>query len=529
MNKKEKSIRIKEIISVFLKHGIEKKAKMLKNPKEIRLALEELGSTFVKIGQILSTRPDLLPEDFISEFQKLQDAVKQESSEEIIKIIESEMNSSIEELFIHFDEEPIASASMAQVHKAKTKEGLEVVVKVQRPGIREKMLGDISILRDIAKITSLTFHDTTVNLTDVVEELWNSANDELDFIKEADNIMLFAVNNNGVNYIRVPKVFKEFTTSKVITMEYIDGVKISNCLGLEKQGYDLEDIAKKLIQNYFKQVFEDGFFHGDPHPGNILINMRKIVYIDFGIMGVMDENTREKFMEFLYGIAMMDLWTITESVMKIGVINGKVDKNKLYEDIREIYNKYIDSTLENLNIAEMIDEVFKVCKRNYISMPRDMVILLKGVMTLEGLITTINPKISMIDIIIPYVKDQIINKKDFKKEINDDLITLAVAYKSIIKFPSLINDLMKNLNTGKIKVQMEYSDLEKIINDSNKIANRLIWGIVVSAMLISSALIVKTGFIPSVVDASELGFIGYGLSAILGVWLLVSIIKSGKL
>lgn len=529
MNKKDKNSRVKEIIAVFLKHGITKGTKILQNPEEIRIALEELGPTFVKIGQILSTRPDLLPEDFINEFKKLQDDVKPEKSDEIIRIIEDEFNDDIDNIFISFDREPMASASMAQVHKAIIKDGDEVVVKVQRPNIRERMLEDISILRSIAKITTLTFHDYAINLNDVIDELWDSANNELDFIKESNNVELFYQNNRDVNCIKVPKVFKEYTTSKVITMEYIDGIKISNCDELDDKGYDLEDIAKKLVQNYFKQVFEDGYFHGDPHPGNILINDRKIAYIDFGMMGYISKSMRTKFMQFISGIAMRDIWEMTESVIRIGIIKGKLDKNKLYGDISEIYSRYIDESLGDINIAEMMNEVFKVCKKNSIVMPKDMVMLLKAIMTLEGLLTIIAPSISVMDVVIPYIKSQIASQQDLKKGILDDAENMLIAYKNLLKIPSMINNLIKNLNSGKIKVQMEYADLEKIINDSNRIANRVIWGIVVAAMLISSALIVRAGFVPDIIGVSHLGFIGYALSGILGIWLLISIIKSGKI
>lgn len=524
MGKNNRKSRLKEIIEVFLKNGIHNKSKILQNPVAIRKALEELGPTFVKIGQILSTRPDLLPKEFINEFKKLQDNVKPENIEVILGILEEEFNEDLDNIFYSFEKEPIASASIAQVHIAILPTGERVVVKVQRPGIREKMLGDIAILKKLIKIVNLTFKDTRININDVLDELWNSANNEMDFLKEADNIEKFLENNRDVKFITSPIVYKEYTTNKVLTMEYVDGIKISRCDDLIKAGYDLQEISEKLIINYLKQVFDDGFFHGDPHPGNILINGTKIAYIDFGVMGSISKSMQSKFVEFLYGVATKDIWMMTEAILKIGIFKDNINKNILYQDIDNIYNKYVEATLEEINLSEMISEVLIICKKNSITIPRDMVILMKGIMTLEGLIAVISPKISLLDIAALYGRDRIINKKFINEELQSIIKDILLSYKDIVKIPTSLNRLIQNINSSKIKVQMEYTDLKNTTESLNKMVNKLVLGMIIAALILSSALVIRVD-IGSIINWSSLGFLGYTVCGVLAIYLIKLVMK----
>lgn len=273
--------RLREIVSVFVKHGIKNE---LSNPKQLRLALEELGPSFIKIGQILSTRADILPMEFITELQNLQDNVKPEDFKVMKEVIESGLNRPIDEVFMEFDEKPIASASLAEVFKARLKTGERVAVKVQRPFVKEKMLSDIRILKKLAPFINLTSPTKEIiDIREIVDELSDATIKELNFLKEMDNIVRFSENNKHIKYLTCPKVYKEYCTQRILVMDYIEGIKIDNIKRLKEEGYDIQDIAIKLTYNYFKQVFEDGFFHADPHPGNILIHNNTIGYLDFGL------------------------------------------------------------------------------------------------------------------------------------------------------------------------------------------------------------------------------------------------------
>lgn len=518
--------RIKQIAAVFISHGFKKG---INNPKQLRLAFEELGPSFVKIGQILSTRPDILPHAYIEELQKLQDDVKPESYEVIEKVITTELKKPISEIFVNFSKTPIASASLAQVHLATLKNGTKVVVKVQRPKVKEIMLNDIYILGKVAPFINFTTPGSAIDIKEVVEELKNATEKELDFLNEAENIKRFYKNNKDVKFIVSPQVYDEYTTSSILVMEYIDGIKIDNIERLNKEGYDLKDIASKLAYNYCQQIFEHGFFHADPHPGNILIHANKIGYLDFGLMGDLSENLQKKFTTFLEAIASRDISSMTKSVIRIGLKRGKVDSKKLYSDIEHIYNEYIDESLFDFDLPQMLDEIFKACKRNNIYMPKDVTLLLKGLMTLEGLLVKISPEFNIMDIITPYVKNYFVKNKLNKINWVDELNIIYSSAQSTLKLPTRLLELINYGLSGKLKANIELSNLEKHINQLNKMVNRIVFGMIVAGLLIGSSIVINSNVGPKFLDMSIFGLIGYVGSVTLGLLLLISILRSGRI
>lgn len=529
MDKISERKRIKQIAGVFLKHGVKDGIKGITNPAQVRHALEELGPTFIKIGQVLSTRPDILPESFILEFQKLQDEVKPEKFEDIIEIVEKELNGPIEELFAYFDKQPMACASLAEVHMAGLKSGENVVVKIQRPKARETMITDIAILRRLAAIMKFTPQGNVLNPTEVIEELWYSVKRELDFLNEAENIKKFYEFNKGVRYITSPKVFDGYTTSNVLVMEYVEGIKIADTSVLTDKGYDLKDIALKLANNYLKQVFEDGFFHADPHPGNLMISSNKIAYIDFGMMGTLGKGIRDKFTTFLYSVATRDIDMMAQSILKIGIKKGKIDSRLLYSDIEEIYNKYVEASLYEIDLPQLMEEIFKACRKNNIAMPKDITLLLKGIMTIEGVIAKIAPEINLMDVAVPYAKSLMLKQRDYKQDVVEQLENLYLLSKSGLKIPVKLLELINSALSGKLKVQMEHTNLEKSIGELNKMANRVVFGIIASALIIGSSLVIRSDVGPKLLNISAIGFIGYTGAVLMGFWLLISILRSGKM
>ena len=457
--------RVREIISVFLKYGIKEGITSITEPSHVRRALEELGPTFIKIGQILSTRPDILPESFIIEFQKLQDDVKPESFETIRTTIEKEFNRKLDEVFDGFVETPAASASLAQVHMASLRSGERVIVKVQRPSARDTMFEDLKILKRMSSFLKFTPQGQVVDFRDVVDELAEIVKSELDFLNEAANIKKFNEFNTTVQYITCPLLYDDFTTSRILVMEYIDGTKISNTEKLLEAGYDMKDIASKLVYNYLKQIFEDGFFHGDPHPGNILVREGKIAYIDFGMMGTFTRSFQAKFKKFLYGLATRDIEGIVGAVKRIGIKKGNIDNRRLHSDIEEIYNEYMEASLYDIDLPKMMDEMFKVCRRNNISMPREMTMFLKGLMTIEGVVRKIDPDISIMDIVIPYVKGIMMKERDYRQDLEEQLENLYSLSKIGLKLPVKMTELVNSALAGKLRVQMEHINLEKSINE----------------------------------------------------------------
>lgn len=529
MNRKNERERVREIISVFFKYGIKEGITNITNPAQVRMALEELGPTFIKIGQILSTHPELISEEYIAEFQKLQDNVKPEKFEDIKRIVEIELKGNLHDFFSYFNEEPVASASMAQVHLARLKTGERVVVKVQRPRVKEIMLSDLAILKRLSFLMRLAPQGQVLNPSEVINELKQTAEKELNFLNEANNIKKFYENNKDIKYIACPKVYDQFTTPNIIVMEYIEGIKISNTSRLKEEGYDLEDIASKLTASFLKQVLEDGFFHADPHPGNILIRDNKIIYIDFGVMGTLSKGLINKFSMFIYGLATRNLDEITRAVIRIGVKKGQINSKKLYSEIEHIYNNYIYQSLFEIDLAELMDDIFKVCRDNNIAMPREVTMLMKGLMTLEGVIINLTPGMNIMDTAVPYIKGRMIANRDYKQDMIEQVENLYNFSRVGLKIPVRALELINSALAGKFKVQMEHTNLEKSIGELNRMVNRLVFSIVVASLIIGSSLVIRADAGPKMYGVSAFGFIGYAGAAVLAFWLLISILRSGKM
>ncbi len=518
--------RLKEIIAVAIKHGLKNG---IGDPKSFRLALEELGPTFIKLGQILSTRPDIISAEYIYELEKLQNNVTPEKFETMKKIIEKELGTNLEDLFPYFEKKPIASASLAEVYLAKLPTGEQVIIKVQRPFVKEKMMSDIAILKRLSPFIKFTTPGSFINVEDAIEELYIAAEKELDFINEMENIIHFNENNKDIKFLVCPKVYKDYCTKKVLVMDYIKGIKIDQIEKLQSEGYDLNDMAKKLIYNYLKQILEDGFFHADPHPGNILIHNNKIGFIDFGLMGNLDSSLKKKFNELLDAVASRDLNAMTRTILKIGTKKGNVNVKNLRSDIENMYEQYIEESIHDFDLPQMMEEIFQVCKENNIHMPKDVTLLVKGLMTLQGIVIKLDKEISIMDVALPYVQNHLIEKKLSNMNLIDGIKYLYTVTKSNLEISTKVLELIKQITEGRLKLNLQLTNMDKNINELNKMVNRLVFAIVVAALVVSSSLAMTANIGIKIYGVSIIGLVGYLGAAIAGFWLLVSILKSGKL
>lgn len=518
--------RIGEIAAVFIKHGFKNK---LGNPRELRLALEELGPSFIKIGQLLSTRPDLLPMEYIVELQNLQDNVKPEKFHLMKEVIEGELGDRIDNIFSYFDETPIASASLSEVFYARLKTGEKVAVKVQRPYAREKMLSDIRILKKLVPLANLTSTKEIIDIRKAVDELSQAMEKEFNFIEEAKNIKKFREKNKNISYLTCINVYEKYCTEKILVMDYISGIKVSDTDRLKEKGYDLKDIAVKITYNYFKQVFEDGFFHADPHPGNILVHNNTIGYIDFGLMGNLDADLVKNLNKMLEGVVTKDINLMMNSLLSIGIKKGNIDKNKLYKDIGRFYNAYAHESIHNLDIQNIMDEIMEIAKSNNIAMPHNIILFAKGVVTLQGILAKLDDTISIMDIALPYFKDKMI--KDKFKKLDFSLIAayLYSSLKSTVEIPSKLVDFLTSGIDGRLRFYLDLDDIERALNTINKMINRLIISIIIAALLVSSSLVINANVGLKIHGISAIGIVGYLGAAIGGLVLLVSIFRSGKL
>jgi len=527
MEKHNKKERMHEIVSVFLNHGILRGFKSKNMPVSLRESFDELGSTFVKIGQMLSMRSDLLPQAYIAEFQKFQDNARPETFEAVKAVIEADLRRPVSDIFSCLDPVPIASASIAQVHAACLRDGRKVVVKVLRPRVRETMMNDLRILKRLSRYVRHTPQNKIMNFEEILGELEASAAKELDFLYEADNIREFSKNNKDVRFITCPSVYKEYTTHNVLVMDFIDGIKISETDKLVNEGYDIDEICRKLAFNYFKQIFEDGFFHADPHPGNVMINKNKIAYIDFGMMGTLSSQLKERFNLLLYGLIAGDADDMAQAVFKIAIKKGSIDMQSFRSEIESIYTKYIDTSLSELDLGQLIGDLLEICRNNQLSMPKEITMLLKGMLTIEGVLEKLSPGIRIMDMLMPYVKGRIFKTIDPKKEIAENLLSLYLLSKSGPEIIKETGRLLKSASSGKFKVQMEHTNLEGPADRLNHMVNRVVFSIIIAAVIIGSSMIVSTETGPQFYGISAIAVVGYVGALLMGLWLIILIIKSG--
>ena len=380
--KPDSSSRLKEITQILLENKVFRGV----TPEKLRIVIEELGPTYIKLGQIMSLHSDILPKEYCTELMKLNSEVTPMPFSDVISVIETSYGDRWSEIFESIDPVSLGSASIAQVHRARLKTGENVIIKVQRKGIYDTMSRDIRLLhRAVRLLPSIGGLKNVVDLSQVLDELWSVAQEEMNFLKEADNMEEFARCNSDVAFVGVPTLYRRYTTSQVLVMEYIDGFSITDTEALQKNGYDLHEIGAKLVDNYIKQVINDGFFHADPHPGNLRIRDGKIIWIDMGMMGRLNERERGLLTEAVKGIADHDVSRVENAVLSLADFRkGKPDREQLYQDLRDILQRYGDTDIAGIDIADFFMDVMDAMKKNRITMPHGLTMLARGLTHMEG-------------------------------------------------------------------------------------------------------------------------------------------------
>lgn len=523
MKQKVLSSRLPEILSILKKNDVVRGV----NPEKLKLILEDLGPTFIKLGQIMSMRSDMLPQAYCDELKKLRSDVAPMGFEEFIQIIESEYGTEYHNIFNFIESKPIGSASIAQVHFARLKNGTNIVVKAQRSGIKETMSKDIGVLRKAIKVLNLVnnVYTETLDFNSIVEEMWTVAQEELDFLKEAQHLEEFYDRNSKLAYISCPQVIKELSTSKVLIMEYIDGIAIDHIDELLKHNYGLEEIGYKLADNYAKQILDDGIFHADPHPGNICIRGGQIVWLDLGMMGTLSAKDRRMFSTAVKSIVTNDIYELKNAIITFGVIRGKINHALLYDDIDMILAKYGSMEFSELDMGQVIMDINEVCYKHHIGVPKGVSMLGRGMLTIEGVLTGISPDINFIDILANHMSG--LELIDLKSEIITTGMTMVKALKKTMDIPIQLSDIFKMTIKGQTKVNLELTGTEMPLSKIDQMMNRLIISIIISSLLIGSSLICTTDMSLKILGIPALGAIGYVTAAFLGLWLLIHIVKKG--
>ena len=517
--------RLKEIVAVLrdreLLQGV--------TPVKVRQVLEDLGPTFVKLGQIISMRPDFLPNEYQAELTRLQSEVKPMDFSVVKEIVQREYNQSWDGIFASIDEHAMGSASIAQVHRASLLNGDRVVIKVQRPGIYEVMAKDIALLKKAISILNLVRDsDGVVNLESIVDEMWEIAKQEMDFLLEADHIEEFAHLNKDDENILCPKVNRQLTTQRILVMECMDGIPLDDGEGLQAACVDMERIGRRLGINYVKQMIDDGFFHADPHPGNIWVKDGRIIWLDLGMMGRLSVRDRNSFRHAIMALVTNDVYGMKEAVLALGVPRGKVDHIQLYDDVAALMAQYGDLDFEHLKAGEVARKILMVLKSNNIAIPHGFSMFARGVMIMEGVMTRCCPQVNFSEIFAKGLRVSM--EKDFSwlAELNKFKRDSYMLMKKSMQLPEQISDILKMTLSGQTKVNLDLTGSQEPLQKLDSMINKMIMAIISAALLLGSSTICTTQMEPKIMEIPLLGVLGYLAAMVLCSKLLWSIIKTDR-
>ncbi len=551
--------RLQHIVNVFLKHGFgkiidqiylgryipfRKRLKAFSQwpavkgpsvPERLRMAFAELGPSFIKLGQLLSSRPDLITTRYADEFKKLQDEVPPFPADVAKQIIEAEIGLPLDKIFSDFQEKPVAAASIAQVHNATLLDGNNVIVKVQRPDIREQIEMDIDIMSTIARLMEKHISESRFfNPTGIVHEFQKTVRKELDFTEEARNACHFRRNFQDNPDIYIPKVYPEFLTEKVLVMERIEGVRIDDIEGIEALGLDRRKLAKIGVDAYFKMILEDGFFHADPHPGNIFaMPTGQVGFMDFGIVGRVSDEMKEAMANTFIALINKDFDKLIDQYIELGLVSEEVDldvfRREFKEDLRDFLEPLYGVTLKEINFAEYLNTIVHLAMKHNMKIPSALLLINKAMLILENLGVQLDPNFDFIAAAEPYAS-KLIRKKISPQKIYADLSrNLSEAGDFIVLFPRQMKKIIRKILKDDLHVKLTHTGFEQFIRDMDRSSNRIAFAMIISAILLSSAIMHATGVGPTIYGMSILGFVAFGVASLLGIWLIISIIRSGRL
>ena len=499
-------------------------------PVKMRLMLEALGPTFVKVGQILSMRSEILPQAFCDELAKLRADADPMPYQTVLETLSSEYGRPIGEIFEHIDPTPLGSASLAQVHRATLLTGEDVAVKVQRPGVRETMAQDVSIMRSIARLATRVMPSAqVVDLGGVVEELWDTFESETDFLVEARNLAEFKRFCQPYVYMDCPKPYMDLCTEHVVVMDYVEGISVSHPEQLIAAGYDLKEIGTKLVDNYATQVLDDGFFHADPHPGNIIIAGGQIVLIDLGMTGRLNAKTRSVLKQMIFAVAKQDSPALADGLLRFaGTESDASDYPALLADLDTIVAEYGTVDLKDLDLASFVTALTQLAQRHGIEVPSTVTTVARALVTLEGLLDEFIPDVNMIEII----SEHIATSKPLDRAAADEVKSLGVEAHAALH--GLLGALCETkvaarmLTRGQLRVNMELAGAEEPMRMLSEMVNRLTMALIVVGLYVGSSIVYFAGVPPIVFGIPVVGFMGYVVAFVLSVWIVFDIYFKGR-
>lgn len=499
--------------------------------ERMRLALEELGPTFVKLGQILSTRPDVIPHAFIREFEKLQDDVPCFPFEQVLAQLEAELGGPVGQFFAEVDPVPLAAASIAQVHRARLNSGEDVVIKMRRPGIVDVVESDISALMSLAELAER--HVSGSELYDpvgVVREFARTIRREMDFLREAHTIEKFRENFAKTPWMYFPRVHWEQTSRAILTMEYVPGVKVSDRDKLFAQGLDGSLIARRGADAFLEMVLSHGFFHGDLHPGNVLILPDNVIcLLDYGIVGRLDDGLKTFLTDILAAIVNRDMDEVVSLLLFAGDISDSLDIRALKRDLFNFIDGYYEIPLKEIEVGRMLMEFIEIITLYSIRIPPDLMLLAKSLVLIEGMGRALDPAFDMVEHLKPFILKEI-RQKFSPRRVSRDINQILASYLNLARnIPRDLKEIINRINRNKFKIDLEHRGLDKFTADFDRSINRLSTSMILAAMIIGSSIIMQTDKGLKLMGFPLFALLGYTVAGLVGLWLVYAIIRSGRM
>ncbi|MEK6815435.1 MAG: AarF/ABC1/UbiB kinase family protein [Nitrospirota bacterium] len=502
--------------------------------ERIRLAFEELGPTFIKFGQILSVRPDLIPRPFIEEFSKLQDEVPPFPVQEARAILEAEWKRPIDQVLASFDDVPVAAASIAQVHRARLLSGEDVVLKIRRPHIETLVGQDVEILRRIAELIDRRIPEMRIfNLTMIVDEFARCIRKEMDFVLEGENAARFRLHFDKSPDAYVPAVFRELSTLRVLVLERIAGIRINDVRRLEKAGFDLADVARQGVEIAYKMVLEDGFFHADPHPGNLFVLPDgRIGIVDFGIVGRVSEDQQRLFADTFVAFVRKDFGRLVEAYIEMGIVSAETDlhmfRREFKRDLEEMIEPIFGRRFRQIPLAEYAQRVVDLAVKYKLQLPRDLYLLNKTMVTIEGLALELAPDLDLYGLARPYA-ERLVRKyysaSGMARDAGEEILKIAALVRNA---PKRADDMVEKVLKDDLHLNLSHKGLDRFTQEFDRSSNRISFAMIIASIVVGSSIIVL-----SAKDVTHgyplLALIGYGAAVALGLWLVIAIMRSGRL
>lgn len=499
-------------------------------PERVRMALADLGPTYVKLGQLASIRPDILPDALIRSLERLQDDVPPFPYSQVAEILERAWGCPIADVVVWINEHPLAAASVGQVHEARLHDGRSVVIKVRRPGIREQAEADFGILRSMAEMAEQrTEWAKQYGVSDLVDELVITMHDELDFSIEAQNTDTARKNSAGNPQVRVPDVVWLYSRPDVLVLESIPGIKVNDREALEAAGHSVERVAHEYVHALYQQIFIHGFFHADPHPGNVHVDDQgHLVFLDWGLAGMLSQEMRNRSVQLVLGLAEGQSEMVTEALVMIGAAADHVDRRALLRDVERLRRRYYETQLKDFQLGQAMSDLFAVAQRHKLRIPPEYMLLAKTAVTADGVVRALDTDFSLLAMGKPLAAELLWNRVNPENWLPGAVREAAKVGSALAGLPHEIERTLKTLSRGEVRIVLEHKNLDRVLAHWETLINRVAMAFLLGAVILGTAMVVHRDHLDRLAGI-PVGEYAFALTVALAVWAVIGAVRRGKL